>query len=399
MRSFAMLVCAVVAGVGLLAAPAYAGSPEGSIEGAGAPGAIHNRYIVLLKDGDVSAEALADRFGGEVRRAFRDSVHGFVVEMTEPAAKRLAADPRVESVEQDRRVAMTGVQTNPPSWGLDRIDQLNRPLSGTYTYAQDGANVTAYVLDTGIRLSHVDFGGRARSGYDFVDDDADASDCNGHGTHVAGTIGGGSYGVAKAVRLVAVRVLDCNGYGSYSGIIAGIEWVTAHAVRPAVLNMSLGGPPSDAVDEAVRASVASGITFAVAAGNSAADACGASPARTPEAITVGATDSGDQRASFSNFGSCLDIYAPGVGITSASAASDSGSATMSGTSMATPHVAGAAALVLAGHPDYTPAQVRTALVDGLVVASDAPVRLLYTGPEVTQAPVFVPQPPVFVPPC
>jgi subtilisin family serine protease len=403
MRALALFASAVAIGLGLMASPAYADPPEGTIDGAGEPGAIRDRYVVTLRSEAVApdavsrtAEALADRFGGDVRQAFSESVQGFSVQMTERAAKRLAADPLVESVLQDKKVALLDTQNSPP-WGLDRIDQVNRPLSGTYSYTVTASTVTVYVVDTGIRTTHANFGGRARSGYDFVDNDADASDCNGHGTHVAGTIGGSTYGVAKAVQLVAVRVLDCSGYGSYSGVIAGIEWVTSHASGPSVVNMSLGGPASDVVDQAVRNSIAAGITYSLAAGNANTDACSVTPARTAEAITVGATDSNDNRASFSNYGSCLDIFAPGVSITSAYSSNDTATAIMSGTSMAAPHVAGAAALVLAAHPTYTPAQVRDALVAGAVqnavvgAASGSPTRLLYTGPA-GGTPVIVPQP-------
>jgi subtilisin family serine protease len=245
--------------------------------------------------------------------------------------------------------------------------------------------VTVYILDTGIRISHQDFGGRARYGWDFIGNDREAGDCNGHGTHVAGTIGGTRYGVAKRVRLVSVRVLDCSGRGSYSAIIAGIDWVTAHAVRPAVVNMSLEGPAASVLDDAVRRAVAAGITFVVAAGNHKRNACTESPARTAEALTVGATDRADARASFSNYGRCLDLFAPGVAIASDWHTGNQAHALMSGTSMAAPHVAGAAALLLSAHPRWRPAQVRAALVAaatrGRVARAGAgsPNLLLFTG--------------------
>jgi subtilisin family serine protease len=388
--SGALLLTSTVTVVAL-GTPAFAGT-EGTVRGEGAPGAIAGRYIVVLRSGTADSatattEALATELGGTVRRAYTEALHGFSADLTESQARRLAASPLVAYVQQDRRVAMTGTQLAPPSWGLDRVDQLTQPLSGSYTYPNTAQGVTVYVIDTGVRLTHQDFGGRASSGYDFVDDDADASDCAGHGTHVAGTIGGTRYGVAKGVRLVSVRVLDCSGYGAYSDVIAGIEWVTRNATLPAVANMSLGGPPDEAVDQAVRTSIASGVTYALAAGNANADACGVTPARTGEAITVGATGSDDTRASFSNYGSCVDIYAPGVGITSAGAADDAASMVMSGTSMATPHVAGAAALVLADHPAYPPAQVRDALVGGAVS------RILYVGQPTNESPVVVPSAP------
>ncbi|MEV0135398.1 S8 family serine peptidase [Dactylosporangium sp. NPDC050688] len=362
-------VVAATAVAGLLAAgsPALAAPAEGQIHGAGQPGAIRDRYIVVLKDTVAAADTagsasrLAERFGGKVRRSFGSTLKGFSAQLTERGAKRLAANPLVEYVQQDRTVALAGSQGGAP-WGLDRIDQAQRPLDGTYTYPGTAANVTAYVLDTGVRLTHSEFGGRARSGYDFVDNDTDASDCQGHGTHVAGTVGGSTYGVAKSVNVVSVRVLDCNGSGSYSGIIAGIDWVTANAQKPAVVNMSLGGSASPALDRAVRNSIASGVTYVIAAGNSNADACGVSPARAGEAITVGATDASDNRASFSNYGSCVDVFGPGVAITSASNSGDTAAAIMSGTSMATPHVAGAAALYLSANPSATPAQVQSALL-------------------------------------
>ncbi|MGI5181200.1 S8 family serine peptidase [Dactylosporangium sp. CA-152071] len=404
------VAAAAVAGVVAAGTPALAAPAEGQIRDAGKPGAIRDRYIVVLKDtvaaSDTasSASRLADRFGGQVKRSFGSTLKGFSAQLTERGAKRLAANPLVEYVQQDRTVSLEGSQAGAP-WGLDRIDQANRPLDGTYTYQGSAADVTAYVLDTGVRLTHGEFGGRARSGYDFVDNDTDASDCHGHGTHVAGTVGGSTYGVAKAVNIVSVRVLDCNGSGSYSGIIAGIDWVTANAQKPAVVNMSLGGSTSPALDQAVRNSIASGVTYVLAAGNENVDACGVSPARTGEAITVGATDSSDNRASFSNYGACVDLFAPGVAITSASNSGDAGSAIMSGTSMASPHVTGAAALYLSAFPSATPAQVQSALLASSVAnvvgnpGTGSPNRLLQApavaGPApVTQQPVT--QPPVAV---
>jgi subtilisin family serine protease len=239
------------------------------------------------------------------------------------------------------------------------------PLSGTFTYANTGAGVTAYIIDTGIRFGHSDFGGRATSGRDTIDGGS-ADDCNGHGTHVAGTVGGTTWGIAKGVSLVGVRVLSCSGSGSTSGVIAGVDWVTAHhaAGRPAVANMSLGGSPSTALDNAVRNSIADGVSYAIAAGNSNANACSYSPARVAEAMTIGATDGSDQRASFSNRGNCVDWFAPGVSITSAWWTSNTATNTISGTSMATPHVAGVAAQYLQSNPGASPSAVRTALYNG-----------------------------------
>src|SRR5438477_7659440 len=352
---------------------AFAASAQGPVRGAGSPDAVAGSYLVMLRDHTLAEAAvrraaaeLTRRQGGTVSRAFASTVHGFSAQMTGTEAGRLAADPAVEYVQQDQRVSLTGTQVAPPSWGLDRIDQRSLPLSNSYTYPSTAATVHAYVIDTGIRITHQDFGGRAQYGYDAVDNNTVADDCNGHGTHVAGTVGGTSYGVAKQVQLVAVRVLDCSGSGTYSQIVAGIDWVTAHAVKPAVVNMSLGGPADSFLDDAVSASIASGITYAVAAGNSNTDACGTSPARVPTAITVGATDKTDTRASFSNYGSCVDSFGPGVNITSAAKTSDSATAVMSGTSMATPHVTGAAALLLAANPALRPQQVRDALVSGAV---------------------------------
>lgn len=327
--------------------------------------AIPGSYIVVLKDAPGMARAadVARSMGvGSMRREYRRVLNGFAADLSSDEATRLARDPRVAYVEQDQVVTIDATQSS-ATWGLDRIDQRNLPLSTTYTYTATGAGVTAYIIDTGIRLTHNEFGTRATSGFDAVDGGA-ADDCNGHGTHVAGTVGGTTYGVAKGVSLVAVRVLDCGGSGSTSGVIAGIDWVTAHhgGSNPAVANMSLGGGASTALDNAVAASIADGVTYAVAAGNSNRDACRYSPARTPAAITVGATTSTDARASYSNYGKCLDLFAPGSSITSAWYTSNSATATISGTSMATPHVAGVAALYLQGSPSASPATVRNALV-------------------------------------
>ncbi|WP_433652496.1 S8 family serine peptidase [Micromonospora zamorensis] len=334
-------------------------------------GAIKDSYIVVLKDTkatpaavDASAKALTKQYGGAISHTYTRSIRGFAARMNEAQAKKLAASSSVAYVEQNRKMSKSDTQLNTPSWGLDRLDQIFAPLNKRYTYPNTASNVHAYVIDTGIRISHQEFGGRASYGYDFIDNDTVADDCDGHGTHVAGTIGGTNYGVAKAVKLVAVRVLNCEGSGSYAGVLAGIDWVTANAVKPAVANMSLGGAADATIDAAVEASIASGVSYSVAAGNSGDDACLESPARAASAITVGATDEVDFRALFSNYGQCVDIHAPGHNIPSSVASSDTATDKYSGTSMASPHVAGAAALALSANPTWTPLQVRNNLVYG-----------------------------------
>jgi subtilisin family serine protease len=385
------VVAAAATAVIAVASPVTAAPPEGSVRGVGAAGAIADQYIVVFKGGSApsrrvpsAARELAMRYGGALGTSYEGTVRGFSARLTAAGARRLAADPAVAFVEQDRVVSASGTQKNPPSWGLDRIDQRAPARSRSYTYARSASNVRAYIIDTGIRVDHRDFGGRASNGWDFVDNDRVANDCNGHGTHVAGTVGGSAYGVAKGVKLVAVRVLDCRGSGRISKVIAGIDWVTRHAIKPAVANLSLGAGASSALDEAVRASIASGVTYAVAAGNNHTNACSTSPARVITAITVGASGSNDRRASFSNYGPCLDLFAPGVNIISTGKGSRTARAMYSGTSMAAPHVAGAAAEVLALHPRYTPQQVRDALVAGSTLGrvanrgTGSPNRLLYS---------------------
>jgi subtilisin family serine protease len=352
---------------GAVAAPA--GGPSESV-------------IVVFGDRVANPVALAHQLGRQQgfapRFVYQHALKGFAATLSTRAIDALARNPNVAWVEADGPVWLVTTQTD-ATWGLDRIDQRALPLSTTYTYANTGSGVTAYIIDTGIRFSHSEFGGRATSGFDSVDGGT-ADDCNGHGTHVAGTTGGTTYGVAKGVTLVAVRVLNCSGSGTWSGVIAGIDFVTGDhdAGEAAVANMSLGGGANSSVDLAVQKSIADGVSYAVAAGNGnpggrAQDACKYSPARVPEAMTIGATDKTDTKASWSNYGNCVDWFAPGVGITSAWSSSNTATNTISGTSMATPHTAGVAALYLQTNPAATPETVRGALFDkttkGIVASS------------------------------
>jgi subtilisin family serine protease len=343
--------------------PLMVESDQAASFAAGASDAIPGRFIVTLRDGARPA-AVARDHGITPDFVYTTVLNGFAGSIADAARDGLLRDARVARVEQDG-IAHASTTQSGATWGIDRIDQRSLPLSGTYTYNASGSGVTAYIIDTGIRFAHSEFGGRATSGFDAVDGGS-ADDCNGHGTHVAGTVGGTTYGVAKSVALVAVRVLDCGGSGTWSGVIAGMDWVAANRRLPAVANMSLGGGANTSVDEAVRRMITSGVATAIAAGNGnqggrQQDACKYSPARVAEAMTIGATDKTDTKASWSNYGSCVDWFAPGVGITSSWSSSNTATNTISGTSMATPHTAGAAALYLSSNPSATPQQVRDAL--------------------------------------
>jgi len=332
--------------------------------------AIAGQYIFVLDETRVTpeqarsvAEVLVDYYGGTLLSVYDGGFLGFSANgLNDSSALAIASDVRVSALGQDGTLVVDAVQTH-ATWGLDRIDSHPRVLDQRYEQTTTGANVHVYVLDTGIRASHADFGGRVTGGATFVSDGRGTDDCQGHGTHVAGTIGGATWGVAKSVRLHPVRVLACNGSGTLSGVIDGINWVTKNHQKPAVANMSLGGGAYELIDKAVRASIAAGVTYVLAAGNNDADACQYSPARTGEALTVAASDIQDQRAPFSNWGTCVDLFAPGANITSASNANDTDSRVLSGTSMAAPHVAGVAALYLEKFPGAAPAQVNQALLN------------------------------------
>jgi subtilisin family serine protease len=376
-------------------------SPTASLPSPAASRVIPGSYIVVFKpevrDVPGLARRLVDAAGGTLRFTYTAALPGFAADLPEQAVEALRRNPNVDYVEADAVVEHFGggTQPAPPApWGLDRVDQQTLPLSASYTWGTSGAGVHVYIIDTGIRTTHQDFGGRATWAFSSVkgkEGNLD-TDCNGHGTHVAGTVGGTMYGVAKEVQLYAVRVLDCSGSGTWSGVIAGIDWVTANHRSPAVANMSLGGSYAQSVNDAVAASIASGVVYAVAAGNSATDACTFSPASAPSALTVGAISKTDARSSYSNIGGCVDLFAPGTFIASDYNRSDTDAVYLSGTSMASPHVAAAAALYLEAHPTASPATVASDLLaaaskDQVTDAGPgSPNLLLFTGDSTASQP-------------
>ena len=409
-RAVRMVTTAVIA----VAVPLVGAAPAAADPGPGKP------VIVRLEPGsdpDAAARDAAGR-GARIRFVYRSVFPGYAAVLPPGGLRGIEGGRGVVAVDPDEPVRVNVPASvhearvqDPAPWGLDRVDQRTLPLSGTYAPADGraGAGVTAYVIDSGVADSHRDLGGRVRAGFTAIDDGRGTKDCAGHGTHVAGTIGGAAKGVARAVALVAVRTLDCEGSGETSGVIAGIDWVARDHPegRPAVANLSLAGEASESVDAAIRALIDDGVTVTVAAGNENEDACASSPAREPAALTVAASGRDDRRASFSNRGSCVDLFAPGVDIISDWHTGSTATEELSGTSMASPHVAGAAALLLGADPAASPAQIAGRLLDGATTGAvrerrGTADRLLYVGsdagtdaPRSTPAPVIVsPVPPV-----
>ena len=352
-------------------APVLSVAPEKRIDG---------QYMIVLNEG-ADPRSVAAVAGVSPKHVYTAAVNGFSASLNQGQLNALRHNPNVAYVEEDQEVALSTTQTG-ATWGLDRVDQRDLPLNGTYTYTPTGAGIRAYIIDSGINTGHTAFGGRASIARDVIGDGN--QDCNGHGTHVAGTVGSTTWGVAKGVTLIGVRVFGCGNTTAISNIIAGIDWTVTNAVKPAVANMSLGGGASTTMDQSVKNLVAAGVVAVVAAGNENQNACNVSPSRVAEAITVGSTTSSDARSSFSNYGSCLDLFAPGSSIVSASYSSTTGSATLSGTSMAAPHVAGVAALYLQGNPTATPAAVATAIINSTTAGkvtsagTGSPNRMLYS---------------------
>lgn len=368
----------VVSNEPAVAAPVLAATPSQDLD-------LKDRYIVVFRDDVRDPAGLTDRLmqgtGATIHFKYTAAIKGFAATLPPQALAALRRNPMIAYIEPDGVVMASATQSG-ATWGLDRIDQSALPLTNSYTYLKDGTGVYAYIIDTGVLGTHTDFAGRMKPGYSAVG--GGTKDCNGHGTHVAGTVGGTVYGVAKKAWIVPVRVLGCSGSGSTSGVIAGMDWVTANKVIPAVANMSLGGGASSAMDDAVQRMINAGVVVVVAAGNSSADACLSSPARAPNAITVGATTSSDARPNFSNFGSCVDIFAPGVNITSVWSKSTTSINTISGTSMASPHVAGAVAKLIQGASTVSVGSVTSTLLNAATAGkvtnrgTNSPDKLLFS---------------------
>ncbi len=407
MRKF--IIISLLCGIGLFASASFfnvaTARQDSKFKRSSKP--IANQYIVVLNEDHVGRSAettvveaeayfLSSVYGGSVRDVYSTAIKGYAAMMSPAEAEALSRSERVAFVEEDAEISVSSTQVNAP-WNLDRVDQRSLPLDTSYQYSQDGAGAHVYILDTGIRISHQDFGGRANVVFDALNDGQNGLDCNGHGTHVAGTVGGATYGVAKGVSLHSVRVLPCGGSGQISDLITGVDWVTANRINPAVANISITAPGSSpAMETAISNSIASGVTFTIAAGNSAWDACDYTPARTPNAITVAATAEADQRALYSNYGPCVDLFAPGNSVISTGHASDSATRVLSGTSMSAPLVAGIAAIYRSANLSANPAAVRQAInaatTTGVVTGIDgtSPNKLLYSwlsgGPVPTPTP-------------